>query len=510
MSKNSRRDHPIGSEPSPRRTVSMPAVFSLVRRSAGVLLLLLASPFALGNRAPVKQTIYIDGGPARHTSVSLYDCTNGSLYRGPVSTADDGSVTFPDVDDGVYCERADIAAGYASRKIRIDTTIQNQRVDVNEIVPHLSLVDGVVSVAFCLFTLLLVIYPIGRYLAKPWAFRRDTLIGQLSGDPMRLYYRQFHSGEMIPNISAQGDKKSAESKPVGDPALQLSDYEAAFRRHFNKWHGRRYYIAPVAGLAVLTAVSAWWGCANLWLWISGLRSIESMYGLAAAAIAGGLVWIISDEIDRLRRRDFTSSDVYYYVFRLLLAVPFAWALTRIQMTLQVGIPIAFFLGAFPTSTLFTAARRIANQQLKLGDDPASGNLELEKLQSIGKQGAERFKDEGISTISQLAYSDPVDLTIRTNFDFNYVTDCVSQALLWIYLGDQLQNLAIFSLRGAYEANCLIEDLAGPNPANAQKTLADIVAVLVANKIQISAETLETTLRQAGQDPYTEFLVDIWK
>jgi hypothetical protein len=178
------------------------------------------------------------------------------------------------------------------------------------------------------------------------------------------------------------------------------------------------------------------------------------------------------------------------------------------VTLQVGIPTAFFLGAFPTSTLFTAARRFANQQLKLGDDPASGKLELEQLQSIGKEGAERFKDEGISTISQLAYADPVDLTIRTNFDFNYITDCISQALLWIYLGNQLQNLAIFSLRGAYEANCLVEDLQ-KSSANAQQALADVTAVLVANKVQISMRTLQMTLEQAAYDPYTKFLVDIW-
>ena len=61
-------------------------------------------------------------------------------------------------------------------------------------------------------------------------------------------------------------------------------------------------------------------------------------------------------------------------------------------------------------------------------------LSVMKGQSIltPQMSKERYKDEGITTICGLAYADPIDLTIRTNFDFNYVVDCVSQALMWIY------------------------------------------------------------------------------
>jgi hypothetical protein len=131
------------------------------------------------------------------------------------------------------------------------------------------------------------------------------------------------------------------------------------------------------------------------------------------------------------------------------------------VTLQVGIPTVFFLGAFPTTTLFMVARRIVGQQLKLRDDPDSGKLELEALQSVGRANAEPFKDEGISTISQLAYADPIDLAIRTNFDFNYVIDCVSDSLLWIYIKDKIDLIQIFSLRGFQEASALMDSLNQP-------------------------------------------------
>jgi hypothetical protein len=340
----------------------------------------------------------------------------------------------------------------------------------------------------------MVIYPIGRYLARSWAFRRDYLVAQLSGESMKLYYQQFRVGATISN------------KSVGDPSLTDSDYAGAFQRDFDKWYGRRYYIFPVLGLAVLTAICGWWGCVILWDWTSGLNTPESMQGLVGAALAGAFVWVISDEIDRLRRRDFTSFDVYYYIFRILISIPFGWALTRLVVTPQVGIPVAFFLGAFPTSTLFTIARRLANQQLKLGEDAVAGKLELESLQSVGKDAAERFRDEGIFTITQLAYVDPLDLTIRTNFDFNYVVDCVSQALLWIYLGDKGKDLQPFSLRGAQEVAyfyaCLTDSTPDPNAVAALQEMAS-------TKLSMSKESLQCTLEQVAKDPYTVFLCKIW-
>jgi hypothetical protein len=462
--------------------------------SSVFVVVIMALPFTANAKVSMKPKILIDGQPARHALVSVYDCKIGALEAGPLAVAEDGSVDPQDTDPGDHCLKAEISGGYASNEAQLDTKTAQQQIDLVEISPRLTAADRAIPFTLCLFTFLMVIYPIARYLAKPWTFRREYLIGQLSGESMKLYYEQFRAGASI------------KGKAVGDPDLNDADYTLAFRDDFNKWYGRRYYIAPVLGLAIVTGICGWWGCVNLWDWISGLRSFESMRGLVAAAIAGAFIWVISDEIDRLRRRDFTSFDVYYYVFRILIAVPFGWALTRLELTLQVGIPVAFFLGAFPTSTLFTAARRLASQQLKLGEDPASGKLELENLQSVGKDAAERFKDEGIFTITQLAYADPLDLTIRTNFDFNYVVDCVSQGLFWIYLGDKVKELQAYSLRGAQEVAYFYSRLTNSPPdPNTLVALQDMATV----KLSIPKEALQCTLEQVAKDPYTVFLCKIW-
>lgn len=338
--------------------------------------------------------------------------------------------------------------------------------------------DLVLTAAFCILTVLLVLYPIGRYLLKPWAFRRDRLFGLLAGDAIHLYYQQFRPGDHIPKPDPSQPppprrllrrRPRPPQLPVGDPRLTPDDYMRSFCRDFNLWYGRQLYVAPLIGLALLSTIASAWSIVTLWRCSTGVYSMESVRGLIATSLAGAFVWIISDEIDRLRRRDFTSSDLYYYLFRLLLCVPFGWSLTRFKNDLTTGIPIAFFLGAFPTRTLFTAARRIAAEWLKLGENPDSGALELEKLPTIAKDNAERFKDEGITTISQLAYSDPVDLTIRTNFDFNYVIDCVSQALLWIYI-PQVDALNLLSIRGAQEVAALVSWIHADPNTKAKATL----------------------------------------
>ncbi len=375
--------------------------------------------------------------------------------------------------------------------------------------------DNYLIHSFCALAVLLVLYPIGRFLLRPWSFRREKLLGALAGDAIVHYYIQFRAGAQV--LRKFPPTESAE--PVNGcifPTAVSDAYLASFRNDFSRWYGRRYYIAPVLMLTLLSTASGWWADEMIRTWASnGTGPGTDLRALVASALAGAFVWVISDALDRLRTRDFVSVDVWYLVFRILLAVPFAWALSLLAPNadakifgVPASIPLAFFLGSFPTQTLFTIARRIGSQQLHLGDDQETGNLELEKLQSIGKSNAERFKDEGITTITTLAYADPIDLTIRTNFDFSYVVDCVSQALTWIYFGDAGAQLFGYSLRGAQEIVSVVltaDNDEDPRQARAQQTIIE-----AAQKLNIPPEAFRSSLDQIADDPYTKFLVNVWR
>lgn len=367
--------------------------------------------------------------------------------------------------------------------------------------------DAVLIFTLCIVTVLLVLLPILRFLASQWSFRQQRIFGTVSGDGVVFYYQQFRPGASV--LRKHPPVPQGTIHPVYPQDLS-NCYMDAFSSDFYRWYGRKYYITPVIMLGVLTAVLAGWSEKVLRFWSFAPRGPEGLRALTASALAGALVWIISDELDRLRRRDFTTSDVWYYNFRILLAIPFAWALSissigSDQMGLRVAIPLAFFLGAFPTQTLFTIARRIGAQQLKLGENTDTGTLELEKLQAIGKSTAERFKDEGYATITALAYADPIDLTIRTNYDFNYIVSCVSQALMWIYFGDNATKLGRFSMIGALEIAAVLRWTDDPvKKAQAEKTIADAAVAL-----ELSVEALRINLAQIAEDPYTTFLANIW-
>jgi hypothetical protein len=328
----------------------------------------------------------------------------------------------------------------------------------------------------------MVLVPILFYLFRPWTTRRDKLFSNLDAPSLMLYYRQFYPG----------------MKP------SLESVKSDFKNYFNQHYGRRYYCPPIVILAALTGIGAAAASRTLQVWQKVAPHPYMLPWIVVSALAGGFTWVINDLIDRLRRRDFTVSDVYNSIFRILIAAPFGWAFAQVVKT-DVGVPLAFLLGAFPTSTLFLIARRLAATKLGMSEDSDSGALELEKLQSITKTNAERFYDEGVSTIVQLAYADPVDLTIRTNFDFNYVIDCISQALLWIYFEDKTHTLAIYSLRGAQEVANLVRSLSNPQKqAEAQATLT-----AVANVLNLSPASVQTTLEQVETDPYTQFICSIW-
>jgi hypothetical protein len=302
--------------------------------------------------------------------------SQGTQYRGPVTTLQVGLFTIEAVDGGTYClgafvnqdrigssliETSNFSSGYTrvdlgpgadctsgaahatfsdvgashfgitALAVYVSNLIGAKQETSRDVAP---LMDRVLINSFCGICAIVIIFPILLYLFRQWAFRRDRLFGILEKGAVVFYYAQFRPGDDLPNFANNAGSVTA-------------NYMAAFKRDFARWYGRKYYIAPLLILAALSGVATWWGSGNLQSWIVDPSGLDSLRALVASALAGAFVWIISDELDRLRRRDFTVSDVYYYAFRLLLSVPFGWALTRATVTLQAGIPLAFFLGILP-------------------------------------------------------------------------------------------------------------------------------------------------------------------
>jgi hypothetical protein len=332
---------------------------------------------------------------------------------------------------------------------------------------------------------LLLVAPLVHFLLAGWKSKRKEILDSFSNAAVMYYFRVFFPGH----------------DPIkGKPRTYLENY-------YDLWFGRRHFTQAIV---VLLAVSASMICFAAWACFLWLRPTEKpvlvIPAIAVAATAGAYAWVALDLITRDHQGDIHPNNVFHASYRLLVAVPLAIGITAL-FTEQIGVPVAILLGAFPTQTLMTIVRRVVAKRLELGGT-LEGASDLERLQGVGRNEADRFKEEGVSTILQLAYADPVALTMKTSFAFSYVVDCCSQALAWPYFEDDLAKMRRLGLRGAQEIRGFVEDLKDlKHPTRAER--AHECVKELARALLIDINVLEWKLEAIAYDPYSKFLWEIW-
>jgi hypothetical protein len=285
-----------------------------------------------------------------------------------------------------------------------------------------------------------------------------------------------------------------------------SDASRVFIGLYHRRFGRRHFLFPIILTSFiviigssLIAESITSSPSNIW------KSQLSLSSAAVAALAGSYMWVVSDFISRSRRMDFSPAGIMWGDLRLVISVPLGLSLGSI---VPGGLDfIAFALGAFPLTTIQVALRQLSYKRLGLELGPTEKN-ELLLLDGIDKPLAERLANEDITSIVQLAYCDPIQLTMRTNLSFNSVVDLVSQALAWVYIADRLTVIRPLGIRGAYEIHQLIADLGTSNDPHA-KDAAEKIIPAIATKLELDNDKLWFVLRQIANDPYTDFIYSTW-
>jgi hypothetical protein len=159
---------------------------------------------------------------------------------------------------------------------------------------------------------------------------------------------------------------------------------------------------------------------------------------------------------------------------------------------------------------------------------------ISTLTGIDAATAARIEDADITTVVQLAWCDPIRLTMHTNLQFIYILDITSQALAWVYLKEKLKPLEKIGLRGAVEIHTMFEKLKSTDPntkswaeASRDKAVKIINSTDPDTKSWIEAsrdKALKTinggtandqnaplrALQDIADDPLTKFLDKIWE
>lgn len=236
---------------------------------------------------------------------------------------------------------------------------------------------------------------------------------------------------------------------------------------------------------------------------------KTWWWFAVAAALGGYVRTLFDIIEDASTGDLSPGQVLYACARLAISVPFAGAVAGFVFYLQnsnsmrMPIAAAFLLACVPTRGIFKIARRLLVMTRVLGDESGNRESELQKLEGIDRIKAEKFADEGITTIAQLAASNPVILTMRTNLQFCFVLECQSQAILHKFFGKGIAKLRKHGVRGALEAACIFCECTS-GPREAEEWFAEAASVL-----DLPPESLKRTFKALALDPHTVFISVIW-
>lgn len=347
--------------------------------------------------------------------------------------------------------------------------------------------------------------PTGHFLCFGWIARKRQILSRFNDAAIGYYTKTFCPESAFVNA-------------------------AAFEADYDRRYGRRLFFFPVLLFATtvvfLTYLSASWVLTHDW---GGPD--EGTAKISIFSLAGAYLWITYDLILRARQNDVVTSDVNRATLRLLVSLPFGFAVSAFAgampgstVSISSGA-LAFFVGSFPTDTVLKFMRRTAAVPLKLDADTTdAGVQQLTKIEGITVPIAERLIDEGVKTNLQLAYADPIALTIRTGMDFAFILSCCGHAMVRTYFNDeQMKVVEKYGLHTGFEMITLNKALLGydkildeaaktgatPIGRNAEQARAQQQLENFASALQLDTATTRFIIDQIAEDPYVAFIWWMW-
>ncbi len=285
-----------------------------------------------------------------------------------------------------------------------------------------------------------------------------------------------------------------------------------FLDYYCSQFGRRDFVIPLIFLGSTSAIALYMAIDSICDAGTATSLIHYFDTLCRLAVAGAYMYCLGDLIERWDSRDVSPSDLLWLAFRFVIAIPAALAVSKLFNS-EIAPAIGFLMGMFPTHSLKVVLFRLGAKTLGQGDLPESGDSEVTKLAGIDVIMASKLAGQGITTVVQLAYADPVKLAIRCNKSFSVVIDYAGQALLWIYVKDNYASFAKTGLRGAYEVRDLWVAAHHCDPADekaaARKVWATELIRTTAGILSYDVEVLKGILVRVAEDPYTKFLWTSW-
>jgi hypothetical protein len=336
-------------------------------------------------------------------------------------------------------------------------------------------------------------HPVLMFVRRGWFIKKQEVVNSLSEAAKKTYIEAF--------------LKKKTSKPTAD-----------FERIYEERYGRYRLVVPSILLALVLllltlliterAVAAIVAANPFLKSTSALPNPLVLPLTSVAAIVGAYTWVASALISAAVSYNLPLSLILSSTLRLVVAVPLGYAVASLAAP-QIAPFIAFAIGAFPLSATQVALQKLLAKQINFELVSDTGSDQVTRLSGIDPAVADRLAECGITTIPQLAYSDPVQVSMGSNLVFNFVLDLVGQALAWIYFGPKLDVLRPLGLRGAVEVRSLLEDMDSDDAPKSQECAKSTFSA-AAKALGIEpAAAFRSVCEEIANDPYTLFVWEVW-
>jgi len=333
--------------------------------------------------------------------------------------------------------------------------------------------DNAVALLIDAMLTALITFPLIEYVTYGWARKFDEIKNSLGKQAKEKYLALFqHVMKPPPNV------------------------DDTFAEIYTKSYGRRRLIIPIAFVFLIAIFENYFLAVDL----LNLTQANGKLQIATSAIAGAYTFVAFDFFGRVQRRNLSIADIMRGALRLAIAIPLGYVFGAITAE-NLGAFMAFAVGVFPLREIYGILRQQASKRIGTSDVNTPSSTQVVQLSGIDTATSDRLEDADITTVAQLAWCDPIQLTMRTNLHFNFVVDICSQALAAVYFDGKLDMLRPLGLRGAVEMSYLVADLRDEGRA----TTAEAVLETAFKATGIAVPALKFALGQITDDPYTEFL-----
>ena len=229
-------------------------------------------------------------------------------------------------------------------------------------------------------------------------------------------------------------------------------FKKIYNNEFNSEYGMlRYLLAIIVGSVFSAIVVYFLSTSSFGGFLSGKP--DSSPSPLQASLLGAFAWNLWLLFSGYEKLDLIPSTFYWMPFRYIIAVIAGFVGTNIFKENGVAIIFALIATTIPYPRLLKFLRRYVPGMKE--DHP--GAPPLWKIQGMHETTVDRLETLGIQTTQELAYSDPLMLLFRTNFQPKVVIDWIDQSLLYNYVGDNINKLRVRGIRGSIEMSGLRDD-----------------------------------------------------